>query len=333
MATQGSIHGAIAPFYRSRAVRRALTGAVPAYGMFILLLAYYVIIDPSLISAYQVTNLVNLAVPLMIAALGQTVVILTGGVDLSLGAIIGIANCVAATTFTKESGAANMVHSIVQTLAVGLAAGLLNGALVAWGRLPAIIVTLATSSIWVGLSLSILPSPGGTVPEGFTTALTGNTGAIPNALFLLLPVAVAVWVVTQRTRSGRAIYAVGDGEAAAYMTGVTVLRAKVLAYALAGVLAAVAGLYLAALTSTGDPLVNQAYTLNSVAAVVIGGTSLMGGVGGIGGSIAGAGILAIVVSLLPFANIPSFWQTIFSGAILIAALALRSAISLLVRRV
>jgi len=311
-----------------RLLRGAAGGSVPTYVMLALLLAYYLVIDPTLLSTFQLASLLNLATPLIIATFAQTMAILTGGIDLSVGSVIGLSNVIAATTFSSHATAGNTALAIGLPLLAGLGAGALNGAAAAWGRLPAIIVTLATLSIWLGVGLRILPAPGGTVPSELTAALTGTSGPIPNALFLLVPLVLAMWLFTTRTSVGRAVFAVGDDEGAAYANGLAVGRAKFIAYATAGFLAAIAGLFITALTSTGDPLVNQSYTLNSVAGVVIGGTSLMGGVGSIWGSMAGAGILAVVVALLPFANISSFWQTIFSGVILIAALGVRSALSL-----
>jgi ribose transport system permease protein len=315
-----------------RLIRRLAMGSFPAYAVLIALFIYYLIIDPSLLSSYQIMGLLDLATPFILAAFAQSIVILTGGIDLSVGSVIGLSNVVAATTFTTTGGMANGAQAVGLALAAGIVAGLGNGLLVAVGRLPAIIVTLATLSLWEGVTLHILPAPGGFAPAPFTNALTGTTASLPNALFLLVPTILVLWIVMRRTRSGRAIFAVGDDEGAAYMTGIAVVRAKILAYVLSGFLAALAGLFVTALTSTGDPLVNQDYTLNSVAAVVIGGASLAGGIGSIWGAIAGAGILAIVIALLPFANISSFWQTIFSGVILVAALAIRSVVTLAVNR-
>lgn len=299
--------------------------------MLAALLIYYWGIDHSLLSTFQLNSLLNLAAPFVIVGYAQTVVILTGGIDLSVGSVTGLANVVAATTFAANATAGNTAHAVLLALAVGIGAGFLNGAVVAWGRLPPIIVTLATLSVWEGVSLHVLPAPGGQAPVSFTSFFTDSTGFVPNSFFLIALVTFAMWLLLRRTSTGRTIYAVGDDEGAAYTTGIHVIRAKLVAYMLSGLLAAIAGLFLTALTSSGDPLGSQGYTLNSVAAVVIGGTSLLGGVGGVWGTLAGGGILAVVTALLPFANISSFWQGIFSGVILVVALALRSALSALVQ--
>lgn len=313
-------------------LRHFSTGSLPALAVLILLLVYYVIIDPNLLSTYQITSLLNLAAPYIIVAFAQMLVVLTGGVDLSVGSVVGLASAISATTFATNAGAGNYIHALGLALLAGVVAGLINGALVAWGRLPAIIVTLATLSLWQGVTLYILPAPAGTAPAGLTNILTGNTGPISNVLYLLVPLIILMWIFTQRSRSGRSIYQVGDDEGAAYTSGVPVIRAKFLAYALAGLLSAIAGIFITAQTSSADPLVNQVYTLNSVTAIVIGGTSLLGGIGSVWGSIYGASILAVIVALLPFANIQSFWQEIFSGVILIAALGLRSGVAIIARR-
>src|SRR5579875_2432930 len=170
-----------------RLVRRIAMGSFPAYVVMILLFIYYLIIDPSLLSSYQMMGLLNLATPYILAAFAQSVVILTGGIDLSVGSVIGLSNVIAATSFAANGGAANGAQAIGLAMAAGVIAGLGNGVLVAIGRLPPIIVTLATLSFWEGVTLHILPAPGGFAPTSFTNALTGTTASVPNALFLLLP--------------------------------------------------------------------------------------------------------------------------------------------------
>ncbi len=268
-------------------------------------------------------TIANSGMTLAIAGLGQTVVVITGGIDLSTGPMIGLTNSVASEITRKESPNGSMAVAAVVVLLIGAAGGLINGLLVAYGRLQPIIVTLATSSIYGGAALYIRPNPGGFIPRTFTDLLTGMAYGrrVPKALFLLLGLAM-LWLLFRRTGLATTIFAIGSSEGAAYMSGVNVTRAKVLAYTLAGIAAACAGLFASAQTATGNALAGNVYTLNSIAAVVLGGTSLAGGAGSFLGTIAGAYVIAIIPSVLFFYGVSTFYQQLFQGSILLAAVSL-----------
>jgi len=211
---------------------------------------------------------------------------------------------------------------VVLVLATGAAAGALNGAIVVFGRLQPIIVTLATGAVFFGLALLLRPSPGGEVSEGLSDALTGRLfGVIPTTLVLLVAVVVLGWMPFRRTVIGRACYAVGSSEQAAFLSGVPSQRAKFVAYTAAGLLSGLAGLLLSLISLSGEASSPQAglYTLNSIAAVVIGGTSLYGGTGGMVGSVVGAFVLRTIGDLLFVFDAPALWQPLFEGLILLAA--------------
>jgi ribose transport system permease protein len=309
-----------APARRQSFVRRNIRPLL-AYACFVPLLALYIALLPRFGPA-QITSIANQGATLAIASMGQTIVILTGGVDLSVGPIVALTNSVAATIMGE--GAGSVLLTVVIVLAIGALCGLLNGLLVAFGRLQPIVVTLATASIYGGLALFVRPNPGGFVPGWFTDLLTGTIGGVLPASLILLALLVGLWLPFRRTRLGVSIYAVGSSEGAAYMSGVDVAWAKVGAYTLAGTLSALAGLFYTAQTATGDALSGTVYTLNSVAAVVLGGTSLAGGRGGFGGTIAGAYVLSIIVSVLFFLGVSPFYQTLFQGLILLLVVALSS---------
>lgn len=264
----------------------------------------------------------NSGMTLTLTGLGQGLVILTGGIDLSVGPLVCLTNSLAATLPRQSSPNATMALTAIVVLAVGALAGLTNGMLVAYGRLQPIIVTLATSSIFSGLALYVRPNPGGFVPFNYVDLLTGQiNGTIPRSL-VLLGIIVLLWFIFRRTRLGTRIYAIGGSEGAAYMSGVNVARTKVAAYTLAGLASAVAGLFFTAQTATGDALAGNVYTLNSIAAVVIGGALLLGGVGSFIGTIAGAYILSVIPSILYFYHVNSFYQSLFQGLIIILAVSL-----------
>ncbi len=291
-----------------------------AYLAFLILMGMYIGLLPRFSSA-QAISIANQGMTLAIAALGQTLVILTGGVDLSIGPLIALTNSIAAGLMADNPAQVGLVVLLV--LATGTLCGAINGAVIAYGRLQPIVVTLATSSIYTGCALFIRPRPGGYVPEWFTDALTGSVAGIPSAL-LLLTVLVVLWLAFRRTRLGVSIYAIGSSEDAAFLSGISLPRAKVAAYTLAGLFSAMAGLFFTAQTATGSALSGSVFTLNSVAAVVLGGTRLAGGRGGYIGTVAGAYVISVIVSVLFFLQVSPFYQSMFQGGILLLAVSIGS---------
>ncbi len=304
------------------ALKVALSHATPVmiiYGVFAVMLVVLGFIDPSFPSVWAITNLINSALPLIFVAAAQTIVVLIKGIDLSIGPAMALVMVIAATTM-KDS-AAGIAASVAVCLAAGLAIGALNGVFVVFARLQPIIVTLATSSILVGVSLYILPQPGGFIPESLGTAIGGALGVIPISAFVLAALIFLVWFPMRNSRIGQGWYAVGGNEGGAYYSGVGTTLAKFCAFLAAGLLAALGGLVLAAQTLTGDPMIGAPYTLNSIAATVLGGTSLAGGRGGVIGTIGGAFVLTIAVNVLFFFGVSAYYQYVFSGAIVVLALA------------
>ena len=203
--------------------------------------------------------------------------------------------------------------------------GAINGALVVYGRLQPIIATLATGAVYNGLALLVRPVPGGSIEPTFAAALTTQIfDVVPTTLVILLAVVLAIWLPFQLSTTGRGCYAIGSSESAAYMTGIAVRRSRLAAYMFAGLLAAIGGLLLTAMTLSGDAsaVSGGIYTLSSIAAVVIGGTSLMGGVGGAVGSIFGAFVLREVSDLLFVFDIQPLVQPFIQGLILLGAVSL-----------
>jgi ribose transport system permease protein len=211
---------------------------------------------------------------------------------------------------------------IAAVLATGLAAGFLNGAIVVYGRLQPIITTLATGAIYYGLALWLRPLPGGSVNDDLADVMTDAVlRSVPTMLLVLLAAICIVWLPFARSVTGRACYAAGSAEGAAFMSGVPLARAKLTAYSLCGLLAAAAGLLLTFITASGEASapIGGTYTLNSIAAVVIGGTSLYGGAGGAIGSIFGAFVLRTIEDLLFVFDMPPLWQPLFQGTVLLLA--------------
>jgi ribose transport system permease protein len=215
---------------------------------------------------------------------------------------------------------------VLGVLGAGMLAGFINGAIVVYGRLQPIITTLATGAIYYGVALLLRPVPGGDVQGDLADFMTYTVfnETVPTSLLLLLAVVLLIWLPFRRSVIGRGCYATGSAEGAAYMSGVNIGRSKLAAYALAGLLAAIAGLMLTFVTYSGEASapIGNTYTLNSIASVVIGGTSLYGGSGSAIGSIFGAFILRTIDDLLFVFDLPPLWQPLFQGLVLLAAVSL-----------
>ena len=242
-------------------------------------------------------------------------------------------------------GIAGIMTGMLICLIAGTFAGFLNGCVVVYGRIQPIIATLATGAIYIGIALFLRPTPGGKIDDDLNWALTnslqdfastihifddGNAawfapfGAIPVPFVLIVAIALLVWVPFRRSVTGRGVYAIGSAEGAAYMSGLRIDRAKLAAFTLAGFFAGCGGLFLAIQTSSGNADIPQAgtYTLNSIAAVVIGGTSLLGGTGSAIGSIFGALILRVISFFFRIFDIAPLLQPLFEGIILLAAVSI-----------
>ena len=265
-------------------------------------------------------NLLRSSFPLLMAALGQTLIILTGGIDLSLGGIVALCNvvCVLAMNPGVSWGFA---PALLAAAVVGLACGAINGLLVTKGRLAPIIVTIATTAVFDGLALLLMPNPGGAVHKGFAKFLTrGLSGAAPFLLFILI--LCLVRSLANSTPYGKALRAIGGNENAAYSTGIRVDRIKFRAYCFAGILCAMAGIFLSAQMNSADATIGKNYAMNAITATVVGGTAMTGAVGDPLGTIAGVFIISIINNMLNLFGVSSFYQFICQGLILIAALSL-----------
>ncbi len=288
-----------------------------AWAVLALLMVYYFSIHPRGASIGVTTAWANQTAALALLAVGQTIVVLSKGIDLSIGPIMALTNCIA--SHLVDGGPFEVAFGIAVVVATGAACGLLNGLVIVIGRMQAIIATLATGTIFSGVALIIRPIPGGRISEGLSDLFTGDIGGLVPVALLIMLGAIALWYPVRKTVLGRTIVAVGSSEPAAYASGLGVVRAKVAAYVLAGVFASLSGLFVGFQTLSGDPSIGLTYTLNSIAAVVIGGTALTGGAGFIAGSIAGAMILRTIGNLLFFNDIEPLAQPLFEGLVLLVA--------------
>ncbi|MBL8583249.1 MAG: ABC transporter permease [Rhizobiaceae bacterium] len=298
-------------------------GTLLAIGIFVVMFAVYTSNHPAGLTANVVQTAANKGVLLAFVAMAQALVVITAGIDLSVGMTFVLTNCLA--SWLVVGSPLETTFGVVVVLAVGLLCGAVNGAIVIYGRLQPIVATIATGAIYFGIALMLRPFPGGGVNEDLADALTGRLfGFVPASLVTLGAVVLLVWVPFSRSVYGRAAYAAGSSEVAAYMSGVPIRRAKFMAYSLSGLLAAVGGLFLTFFTYTGEAAYasGNAYTLFSIAAVVLGGVSLFGGKGSVIGAIFGALAFRTIGDLLFVFDFDPLWQPLFQGVVLLVAVSL-----------
>lgn len=293
-------------------------GLLVALAVLALLFLTVGAITPGPFSYFELSFMSAGGATLALAAMGQTLVILTGGFDLSAGAVVSLVNVALASQMGPGIGSQAAMG--LAALAIGGAVGAFNGFFVAFVRLQPIVVTLASMFIVQGITLLVMDTPGGTIPPEFSAFFVGDAipGILPAPLVVLL-VAALVWLLVKNSRFGVGIYAVGSDEEAARAAGMATRGVKFRAYVLAGLFYGAAGAFISAQTASADPLVGRPLLLQTFTAVVLGGTLLGGGRGGAIGSIVGAYILMIVVSILLVLNVSAYYSSIVEGVILILA--------------
>jgi ribose transport system permease protein len=317
----GGVAGGASPSPVSRLLARARRGdirPVAAWLLTLVLFFTYAALQPGEISTGAIGTLCADTLPLVALGLGEGLVILTAGIDLSVGGVLSLGTAIAAVHFTNTS--TTLLWSVV-IIAMGISAGAINGALIGRLRLQPFIVTLATWSIFDGLALEVLPTQGGSVPTGFSNWIGDSTAGLPNAVWAMAVMAI-VWLWFKQTPVARRIYALGSDREGARIAGVHRPRTLVATYATSGFCAAVAALFYAMLTASGDPTAGDGLILPAVAAVVIGGTSLFGGQGGFIGTIAGALTLTLLGDVIFVFNLSSYWTVFADGFLLVAAVLL-----------
>ena len=279
--------------------------------------AGYAFLAPQFFSLRGGSQFGQFAMPLVAVALGQALVMISRGIDLSAGSIVSVGCALSAVLF--ESGWGGSLATVGCTLGACTLAGCLNGVLIGRLGLPAILVTLATSFVYSGLALFVLRQPGGGSDKGLA-AISTDWPLTPMVLVICLGIG---WQILRSTRLGLCIHAVGDNPQAAERLGLPRTGLVTLVYAIAGALYGLCGLCLTLLTGAGDPLIGTPYTLNSIAAAVIGGVALTGGVGTFRGVIAGVIVLLLLTNILFALGISAFFQPIAQGGVLVAAIAIQ----------
>ena len=286
------------------------------------LLAITKLIQPGF-GASGLESIARAALPFAFATAGMTVVVIVGGIDLSVASMMAVCAVTAAVLMEKMAG----VPALIIVLGVGVAMGLINGALIVLTRVPDIVVTLAMLFVWEGTALLILETPGGAISDWLERAIRGHVLFFPKALIIIVICLGVVWLPVRRSKLGLSIYATGSDALAAFRSGVAVGWTKVAAYGLCGLFCAMGGLSLAALTGIGEPVPGP-YLMASVAAVVLGGVVLGGGKGGLLGPIVAVFILRIIRTILTLLAVDPNVTTIIEGTIMVLVVMLGTAASL-----
>lgn len=258
------------------------------------------------------------ALPLCFAAMAQAIVVISGGIDLSIGSLMGVINVLSAREMVDMSFRQALAFSLLLLVLAALASGF-TGLIITLTRIPDIVVTLGMLFVWQGVALWIMEIPGGGVPLDFSNLALGSVGStvVPNGAVAVFAALLLLWVPLRWLRPGLAIYAVGSNRNSAYLSGIGVARTRVGAYLLAGLFTGLGGLALSASSAIGDPNSGATYTLNSVAAVVLGGVSLLGGVGGLIGVVAASYVLTMSKIILLLRGTDPNYANVYQGALII----------------
>ena len=278
--------------------------------------AIYAVLFPGILSVGSMAKFVQGWFPTAMVAAAETIVMLTGGIDLSVGPMVSLGSVVAASTM---QGSLGIFGGVLALLALGTGVGAIVGGFVAIGRYPAIIVTLALSFVLRGAALLIMPRPGGFVPPSLVRIPRRFSHPTAAVLVVLL---VVLWKLYQATPLGIGLIAVGDNAEGAYRSGVNVTTVRMSAYIISANLQAFTGLYVAAQTGSGDPLIGEPLTLSAIAAAVLGGVGFLGGQGAMRGALAGSLLMSILINVMFFMGLPLVAQYVVQGLIIVATVAL-----------
>ena len=311
--------------WRAR-VARAMGGDSWTIGLAVVFVALFIgtlLLRPN----YGLEALAIASLPVAFAAAGQAIVVISGGIDLSIGSVIALTNVLSAALLLNAPELSVLVVLLV--LLLGIVIGAINGFLVVISRVPDIVVTLSMLFVWAGAALLVLPTPGGDSVDWLNELVDGGLGIdlLPRALVLLLVVVFAIWIPLRRSRLGLSLYGIGSNQLAAFRSGVDVGRTKIASYAFAGFFATLGGLALTASTGIGQPVPGP-YLLLSVAAIVLGGVSLAGGRGGMLGPIIGIFILGLIRADLLFLGVEPAFSTVVQGVIMVAVVMLGAYVTL-----
>ncbi len=300
-----------------------MNGVLTIYGLLLVVFAVMCLVSESFRSLYNITNLITQCVPLACVALGQTLVIISGGIDMSVGSTISVCTCVAAKLMNTDSPA-QVAFGAAAVVLTGVAVGLINGAGINFAKVPPMITTLCTSTALSGVALWILPMAGGKVNSDFARFVYRKWTIVSFPLIVMLVLFLVMRTLLNRTRTGVDIYAIGRDPRIAKTMGVNVRAASMKTYLLCGLCAGITGLLLACRMRVGDPTCGTVYSMDSITAAVVGGTSMAGGVGLLSGTVAGAFLIGMLSNIMNSLAVNQFYQYVVKGGLLVLAMVIYS---------
>ena len=299
-------------------VKKHLKQAIPAYVILAAIIIIVSMISPTFRKVGNIRNIIAQTAVLAVVAIAQSNVLFIGGIDMSVSSIISFSTI--SVAMFSMNGTLGLVGSIALALGVGALTGLVNGIGVVKFRIPAMIITISTQAFLKGICLILMPSSGGKVLSAFSSFLKMRFGVINMSAIIALILYAIFFVFYHYSGFGRKIYAIGNGERYAAQSGIPVNRTIVITYMISGVVSAIAGLLLAARISTGNPLVGDSYAMSSVAAAVVGGISMNGGIGTVVGALSGAVIMQLINNIINNMDISPYYQYITKGLVLVLSL-------------
>lgn len=309
---------------------------VLALVIFIVTTVAYLVLQPNAFEEGVLTRLLTSNfrtwLPVILLAIGQTIVMLGGGLDLASGSMVILGNVILAISITSNEEPWFNLIIVLGVVAFGLIGGFLNGFLTAYMGLQPMITTFATSFVYSGLALLILPNPWGNIPREYTKMYRNTTWfGIPLALFIIAAILV-IWAVIRNRKYGRFLFAVGGKADAAYYTGVRVTRIRISTYVISGFFSSLAAISYTLLTGSGSARSGAEMTLTSITAAILGGTSMAGGSGSLIGSVLGAIILGTIKNLISLSKMDSWYRVLVNATVIIMALASPGIINLFRRK-
>jgi ribose transport system permease protein len=312
-----------------------LMARYPAFFPLILLvisIAINLFLQPNMFDRETLNSNMRVFLPLILLAVGQAIVLLGGGIDISVGGIVSIVNTILATRVGLDGSPQLMWQYVIISLLAGVLAGAINGFFIAYLRLQPIITTYATSFLYAGFALFILPNPGGGIPADIANLYRTSTPLGLPLAFYVIAILLLIWIYVSVTRYGKFLFAVGGKADAAYETAVPVTTMQFSIYVVSGLMSALAGIAITMLSGSGNADIGNPMTLNSITAAVIGGSAFSGGIGGVAGPVMGAVTLSLIQNIISFAHINTWWETLVKATIIVVALAAPGVINLIRRR-
>lgn len=299
-------------------VKKQVKQAVPSMVVLAVMIIAAAVLSPTFRNAYNIRNIAAQAAVLSVVAIAQCKVLFIGGIDMSVSSVISFSTILVAL-FSRDT-LHTALFSILLALAAGALTGVINGIGIVVFQIPAMIITISTQAFLKGICLILMPSSGGKVNTELAAFLKIRMGILNVSILLAMVMYILVFFILHYTRFGRNIYAIGNGEIYAEQSGIKVKKNILIVYMLSGMIAAFAGILLSARISTGNPLVGDSYAMDSVAAAVVGGVSMNGGVGSVAGAFFGAVILTLINNIMNNMGISPYFQYIAKGIVLVASL-------------